>query len=125
MYRSRAEYDRAITDVHSGRKVSVKVKQFSLDGGAQLWYKEGQGSKERGGPNSPAASGGPGGWSPPNLGDGMEQLKYPAEASSRQYVQILMPKPANHIKLSVPLNQTEQLRPILDGIRLALYMYTR
>ena len=106
MYRSRAEYDRAVADVHSGRRVSVKVKQFSLEGGARLWFKDG------------TTDGGMSG------GDGMETIKYPAEDASRQYVNILMPKPANNVKLSVPAGQTNQLRSVLDGIRLALYMYS-
>ena len=106
MYRSRAEFDRAVADVHSSRKVSVKVKQFSLEGGARLWFKDG------------TTDGGMSG------SDGMETIKYPAEDESRQYVNILMPKPANNIKLSVPAGQTNQLRSVLDGIRLALYMYS-
>ena len=106
MYRSRAEYDQAVADVHSSRKVSVKVKQFSLEGGARLWFKDG------------TTDGGMSG------SDGMETIKYPNEDQSRQYVNILMPKPANNIKLSVPGSQTNQLRSVLDGIRLALYMYS-
>ena len=98
MFKCKGDYDMAVSQVHKRQPVSVKVKQFSLEGATLSATKSQQG------------------W---------EMLQYPNEMEPRQYVKITMAYPANPVKMSLPSNQKQELRSVLNGVIRGLEMMSR